>query len=371
MTDPDDLPPEVFEAAELAYFAPEGPTKVALWEAAVARADAARLPAEVRMGFRAELVEAAASDGVKQYDRAFGPWATLLAEADRDPEADWVDWFDLLWKYKWLSDSTGEYAAIPRARILAVLDDFAARAAAHGFSARPAENYRANNLWLMGDSDAAAEAMRRFEAADRDDLSDCHACETARAVQFAVHVGDDAGAVRRFQPLAAGRMACAEEPENTHGVLLAPLVRLGRHEEAAERNRIGLEGLRRFPHFVARAAEHLDYLTRTGDLTTGARVFRRFTRAVPAVSDHDRWRFLGAAETFLEAVAAKSDRPKRFALPDGFPVPDAGGPVKPSELVPQFKAAADAIEARFNARNGNDVFTRRRAEARAFAEGAG
>ena len=97
----------------------------------------------------------------------------------------------------------------------------------------------------------------------------------------------------------------------------------------------------------------------------------RYARSAAAVSDLDRWRFLGAAETFLEAVAAKSDRPKRYALPDGFPVPDAGGPVRPSELAAQLGTAADAIEARFNARNGNDAFTRRRAAARAFARGGG
>jgi len=367
----EELSPAVAEAAEAAFEAPPGPSKVSLWETAVARADAASAPTAVRMGFREELVDAAVSDGVRQYDRAFGPWATLLAEADRDPEADWIDWHDLLWKYKWLSDSTGEYAAIPREKILAVIDDFAARAEAHGYSSRPAENYRATNLWLLGEEAGAAEAMRRFEAARRDSLSDCHACEAARAVEFAVHAGDDAGAVKRFAPLAGGRLACAEEPENTHGLLLAPLIRLNRPEDAAERHRIGLNGLRRFPHFVSRAADHLDYLTRTGDLAAGDRIFKRFVRAVPTVSDLGRWRFLGAAATFLTARAAESDRPKRYPLPHGGPIPDAGESVRPSELVPQFKAAADAIEARFNARNGNDAFTRRRAAARAFAEGAG
>ena len=369
MTDPAALPPDVLEAAEAAHDAPPGPTRVALWEAAVARADAAKLPPAVRMGFREELVEAAAFDGVRQIDRAFAPWAVLLAEADRDPDAYWVHWHGLLWKYKWLSESVGEYAAIPRAKILAVLDDFARRAAAHGYSVRPAENYRANNLWLLGEEDAAAEAFARFEAARRDFLSDCHACEAARAVVYAVRTGDDAGAVERFAPLASGRLSCAEEPENTHGTLLAPLVRLGRDADAAERNRVGLHALRRFPQFLVRAADHLDYLTRTGDLKQGAAVFKRFARSVPVVSDHDRWRFLGAAETMLEAIAAESDRPKRYPLPDGSPVPDAGGPVRPSELAVRLGEAADAIEGKFNARNGNDAFTRRRAANRAFAEG--
>ena len=369
MHDPDELPPELAEAAETAYDAPDGPAKVALWETAVARADAAAAPVAVRMHFREQLVEAAAADGVRQIDRAFAPWAVLLAEADRDPEAGWIDWFELLWKYKWLSESVGEYAAIPRAKILAVLDDFAARASAHGYTARPAENYRANNYWLLGDADAAAGAKERFEAAPRDELSDCDACEAARAVQYAVHTGDDAGAVERFAPLASGRLYCAEEPENTHGLLLAPLVRLGRDADAAERHRVGLNALKRFPQFVARAADHLDFCTRTGDVDGGTRLLRRFVRSVPVVSDRDRWRFLAAGQVFLEAVAARSDRPKRYRLPDGFPIADAGAAVRPSELAAAFGAAADAIEANFNARNGNDAFARRRTAARAFATG--
>lgn len=101
----------------------------------------------------------------------------------------------------------------------------------------------------------------------------------------------------------------------------------------------------------------------------GGRVFARFARSVAAVSDLDRWRFLGAAEVYLEAVAADADDPTRVPLPDDFPVPDAGGPVRPSALAASLRAAADEIEVRFNARNGNDAFTRRRAAARAFATG--
>ncbi|MEM9703488.1 MAG: hypothetical protein AAF907_13700, partial [Planctomycetota bacterium] len=71
----------------------------------------------------------------------------------------------------------------------------------------------------------------------------------------------------------------------------------------------------------------------------------------------------------LEAVVTQSDRPKRYPLPDGFPIEDAGEPVRPSALAERFGDAADAIETKFNARNGNDAFTRRRAASRAFAEG--
>ena len=370
MIDPDELPAEVREALFAADGAPDGAAKVALWESAVARADAADLPAAVRMGFRVELVRAAASDGVKQYDRAFVPWAALLAEADRSPDAAWVDWYDLLWTYKWMCEATAEYAGIPRAKTEAILDDFAARAAAHGYSPRPAENYRAKAAWLFGDDAAAAAALARFEAAPRDAMSDCHACELAAAVRYAVRVGDDAGAVDRFRPLAAGRFACAEEPEATHSSLLAPLVRLGECSEAAERHRVGLAALRKFPQFVGSAADHLDYLTRLGETGEAAKLLRRTLRHVPVSTDLDRWRFLASGQVVLEAVAAESDKPQRFTLPAGFPVADAGKPLLPSELAAALGTAADALEARFDARNGNAAFARRRAAGRAFAERA-
>ena len=369
----DDLPPDVEEAARAAWHAPAGPAAIALWESAVARADAADCAVGVRMRLRLDLVRACVM-GAKQYGRAFAPFAVVLAEADRDPQADWLSWHDLLWKYKWLAASMAAYVAVPRERVLSVMDDFADRCAAHGYSPRPAENYRAGNLWTLGEEDAAAEAFARFEAAPRDALSDCRACDAAGAITHAVRAGDDAGAVDRAAPLLDGRLWCAEEPERTHAKLLGPLTRLGRPVDAAERHRAGLDALRRFPAFTFCATDHLLYLARVGDPGGGEpaeplKLLRRWVRPAGAASDENRLGFLTGMRCLLERIAGDDDRPRRVRLPDDFPVPDAGGPERPSALAARVTGAETALCGRFDARNGNDAATRRAAADRAYAAG--
>ena len=364
----DDLPPEVRLPMTMARMT-SGPTAAALWESAVSAADAAGCETGLRMHLRLALVRECVM-GAKQYDRALAPFAVVLAEADRDPGAEWVRWHDLLWKYKWLADSLADYAAFPRGRVLSVIDDFAARCDAHGYSSRPAENYRANALWVLGEEAGFEAAFARFEAAPRDALSDCHACEASRAVTHAVRRGDDAGAVARAEPLMSGRLACAEEPERTHSSLLVPLLRLGREEEAAERHAAGTEALKRFPHFSWCAAEHFLYLARVGETEQVAPLLKLTAGAVGGASDDNRRAYLAAAGAALETVAERSDRPGRYRLPEDFPVPDVGDRVRPSELAAAYAAAADDLAARFDARNGNDAVSRRQAAARAFAAGS-
>ncbi|MFH5803262.1 hypothetical protein [Alienimonas sp. DA493] len=364
----DGLPPEVSVPLELAASAPHGPAAVALWESVVQAADAAGLPVGLRMEFRLELVREAAMHA-KLFDRALAPFAVVLAEADREPDAPWIFWPGLLWKYKWLSDALAEYVAFPRERVMSVLDDFAARCAAHGFSPRPAENYRANALWLLGEEDGARAAFARFEQAPRDPLSDCRACEASQSVTHAVRLGDDAGAVERAAPLLGGRLSCAEEPERTHSKVLASLLRLGRPAEAAEQHRLGLAALRRFPAFTFCAAQHFLYLARLGETGEAPGLLRRTAGTVGAVSDDNRREYLAAAGAALEAFAEDSDEPRRFRLPEDFPVPSPAEAVRPSELAAAFGKAADELAARFDARNGNDAVSRRQAAERAFAQG--
>ncbi len=364
----EDLPPAVLFAFLEARDAPSGPAAVGLWEEVVKQADAAGCDVEFRMQARLSLVREAVM-GAKQYDRAMGAFAAVLAEADRDPAAPWVSWHGLLWQYKWMADSLADYAAFPRERILTVLDDFADRCATHGYSPRPAENYRANTLWMLGDEAAARDAFARFEAAPRDALSDCHACEASRAVTHAVRLGDDAGAVERAAPLLNGRLSCGEEPERTHSELLAPLLRLGRQEDAAEQNRLGLNALNRFPHFTFCAARHFLYLTRIQEVREVPELLKQTAGPVGGVSDDDRRQYLAAAGVALERLADASDRPRRFRLPSDFPVPNPAAPMRPSGLAVSFQEAADALAARFDARNGNDAVSRRQAAERAFALG--
>ena len=364
---PDDLPPEVAGLVAEAEAA-TGTAAVSLWEGVVRRADVAGSPAGVRMPLRVRLVRAAAR--ARADARAFGPWAEVLAEADRDPDAAWVNWRELLWVYKGLASEPVYFTGVERGRVLALLDDYERRCLARGDTRQSVLKLRVVTLWELGEADAAAEARGEWERLPPDDLSDCPACEAFAEAMFAGWFDGDGAVVRRATPLMNGPPRCANVPSSLYHRVLAPLSRLGQAGEAADRAAAGLRVLRGDLGRLDAAADHLLYAARVGDPAGAARLFRRTAPRLVDGDDWDRLHVFAAAQCVFEALADGDDRPQRVPLPDGLPLPDAGEPERPSDLAARLGAAADALVAAFDRRNGNDASTRRRAAGRAFALGA-
>src|SRR5690606_18719793 len=162
---------------------------------------------------------------------------------------------------------------------------------------------------------------RRWQAAPRDHLSDCLACECASKAHWLAFRKEDEKAIVAARPLLEGELSCRAEPHWALGAMLLPLIRLGRWEEARHRHLWGWRLICRSPHFIGTASDHLRYLVAAGDYRKALRVFQRFLpSALAAPTLDDRFSYYVAATLLLEAIAPRSRTRRILTLPRELPL---------------------------------------------------
>ncbi|MFF5807819.1 tetratricopeptide repeat protein [Streptomyces sp. NPDC012746] len=275
------------------------------------------------------------------------PFARLLQEYDKDAGA-FSEWeaHSLFWQFKWVASSIADSPEIPVESAAGWLDEMERRYRIAGYGERPV---RKSELWFadaIGDDDRAERAYRRWQEAERDDMSDCHACELNGQGHYAVLRGDDARALEVWQPVLAGEETCAEEPHRVMAAALLPLLRLGRFEEARAQHLRGYRLARGKESLLPSVGRHIEFCALTGNEPRGLEILAEHAALVaPLANVDDRLSFHGGILVLLRRLRELG----HGHLPA---VPYEGVPRTVSELYEVLRAGALDIARRFDARNG-------------------
>ncbi|WP_279399099.1 tetratricopeptide repeat protein [Streptomyces sp. APSN-46.1] len=275
------------------------------------------------------------------------PFARLLQEYDNDPGAfsKW-DAHSLFWQFKWVATAISESPEIPLESATGWLDEMERRYRIAGYSERPV---RESELWfadVIGDDERAERAFERWLAADRDDMSDCHACELNGQGHYAMLRGDDARALEVWQPVLAGDKTCAEEPHRVLATALLPLLRLGRFEEARARHLRGYRLARGKESLLPSIGKHIEFCALTGNEPRGLEILTEHAAHVgPLANVDDQMAFHGGILVLLRRLRELG----HGHMPA---VPYEGVPRTVSELYEVLRAGSLDIARRFDARNG-------------------
>ncbi|HUG93873.1 MAG TPA: hypothetical protein VML55_23795 [Planctomycetaceae bacterium] len=328
---------------------PEGPARVALCEAAVREADAS---GDLDAGYNArlELISAAEYSGADE--RALVAFSWCLAQFDRHP--DRFHPHGLLWRYKWILDNASDFPQLSLAQIERMEDDMEARVTRLGWSPRPVHYLRWANRMRIGNPDGRLmEFFEKWEAAPRDALADCPACERNKHIELLVRLGENERSLEVAAPILAGFLSCAEVPDGTYARLLTALVRLGQTERARELQRRGHRAVSRKPALLYEAASHVIFLVETGDLARAARLLEKnLPWAVATANVNDRFSLYLAATRLTQALADRPRKTRKLDLPRELPCYQADGTYRPAELANWFRGESVAMARQFDERNG-------------------
>ncbi|WP_042200877.1 hypothetical protein [Paenibacillus camerounensis] len=337
------------ELMEEAYDLPGGKAKLELLEQAVRVADAA---GDLDQGFeaRSEIVDTGSFHGYPM--KALVAFSWQLGQYDKNP--DRFDSFTLLWSYKWVLDRITSFADISRVQIENLLEDMKIRFAAEGYSSRSYHYYRAHIFAEFGELDNSQAEWDIVQTMDRDEMSDCPACEQNRLVEFLAKRGDDEGTLKAAEPILKGKMSCGEVPHVTITKVLFPLLRLGRQQEADKLQKKGFRLVKGNRDFLYHQGEHIGYLT----LTDPIKALGVFEEYIASSLDHenpvDRMIFNAYSAKLFRQLAGESIR-FQVKLPAGHPCEHQSGEV--TLLAKHFQQAAFATAEKLDKRNGNDYYT--------------
>jgi hypothetical protein len=337
---------QIDELLEQASGLDNGPAKLALFEEAVRLADACQ---DIERGFslRENLVDVATDIG--ETKKALIHFSWRLAQCDREPDRFSED--DLLWEYKWILSSTSTVPEISRDQIESMLEDMTRRSRRMGYGLRAIYKLRWDLAIDMGDSAKASKWYRLWEQTPRDDNTDCTACEQDDRVRFHVYRNKLEKAIELAQPILQGKLRCSSVPHETLAMLLEPLVRPGRLEEAAAAHLRGYRLIGNNSGFDLAVAQHIRFLALTDNLARGLKLFEKHCK--PSFD------FNLSACFLLDRVWAGGRRKLKLRLPPTFPTYQRGGEYDVTTLMASLDQECRQLAAAHDTRNGNDAHARR------------
>jgi tetratricopeptide (TPR) repeat protein len=289
--------------------------------------------------------------GAGRMDEAMVAFPKLLSYGDRHPNDDNAHY--ALTAYKWMVYNARQFPQVTKAQVESMLQDFETRVRREGLSLRPAHHARMDWAVALERREEAAAHFRKWQAAPRDQLSDCPVCELHNRVEYLVFLGKDEEAVGSAKHLLTGRRECTSVPDKTFGILLSPLLRLGRREEALDLHQQGYRRVAGKRRYVDAAAEHLTFLVRAGELGEAVRVFESFLPlALEIKSPSKRFSFMLAGWLLLDRLRASEHDAAALRLPAAFDGRRFEGGYDLEALIRQFSDETKKLARSFDDRDG-------------------
>jgi len=323
---------------------PEGPARNARAEQLLAEAEKLDIPLAVieALGHQLKVYNYSS-----EKDKMFVPFARLLRMWDERPEDfDEYEVHSLHWVFKWMSSGMLGQPHIPLASIEKWLGEMEHRYRLAGHSERAVRSAEFSVASHVGDLARAERAYAAWLAADRDTMADCHACELHSQGEWQVQREQDAEALALWEPVLEGEFTCAHEPHTVLASSLAPLLRLGRADEARAHHLRGFRLVRPMESMRGAYADHVEFCTLSGNEARGLELLAErpayFTDSGNPRSGLD----------FLSVVTLLMDRLTELGLGDQRVPGPAGRTWTARELAAHARVETLSLAARFDERNG-------------------
>lgn len=347
ITDFDSLRRAMAENAE----EPEGPARNARAEQLLAEAEKLNVPLAVieALGHQLKVYNYSS-----EKDKMFVPFARLLRLWDERPEDfDAYETHSLHWVFKWMSSGMLDQPHIPLASIEKWLGEMEHRYRLAGHSERAVRSAEFSVAAHVGDVARAERAYGAWLAADRDGMADCHACELHGQGWWQAERGRDAEGLQLWGPVLEGEFTCAHEPHTVLASSLAPLLRLGRLDEARANHLRGFRLVRAMESMRGAYADHVEFCVLTGNEARGLELLAE--RPAYFTDDgHPRSKL-----EFMTVVALLMDRLTELGLGEQQVSGPAGRTWTAGELAVHARAEALDLAARFDRRNGTGHISER------------
>ncbi|MEU3599850.1 tetratricopeptide repeat protein [Streptomyces sp. NPDC006798] len=275
------------------------------------------------------------------------PFARLLQEYDRDPAAfGSYEVHSLFWRFKWVTGGIVDSPDVPLDAVERWLVDMERRYRLAGHSARAVRQAEHVLAEATGDEERTERAFAAWLAADRDSMSDCHACELNDQGRYRARRGEDAEAVRIWTPVLDNTLTCMEEPHRVLALSLLPLLRLGRADEARSHHLRGYRLARGNESLLRSIGAHIEFCALTGNEARGLEILSEHAGHLGSLTDVEAQMDLnGGVLVLLRRLreTGHGDRPT---------VSHQGAVRTVTELYDLMYADATGIAARFDLRNG-------------------
>ncbi|SDC71054.1 hypothetical protein SAMN05216410_2227 [Sanguibacter gelidistatuariae] len=288
----------------------------------------------------------------EEVEKAYLPFTRSVRLWDERPELfDAQDVHSLFWSFKWMVSNLMSYPSIPAAQIQATIEDMERRyrLAGNGLSAVNHLTFEWHHL--LGDAELPAR-YEEWVTTERDDFSQCPACEPGDRTAYLFEEGRYAEGIRLLENAQEAGEECRTEPADMLSQLQLAYLEVGDADGAARAHRRGLATLDTSGEMCGAHGRHIQFLARTANTTTALRFLVRYQKLLTRTeSPQGRWSFLTTAGVGVAALRA-DDVTTPISL-DDVPATTIG------ELDDWMRDQALSLAADFDRRGGTSAMTDR------------
>ncbi|ACZ22228.1 hypothetical protein Sked_23130 [Sanguibacter keddieii DSM 10542] len=280
-----------------------------------------------------------------EVEKAYLPFTQSVRLWDARPELfDEHDVHSLFWSFKWMVGNLMSFPTISATQITSTLDDMRRRyrLAGNGLSA-------VNHLafqWhhMLGDAELPA-AYDRWVTTERDDFSQCPACEPGDRTAYLFEEGRYEEGIRLLESAEEAKASCRSEPADRLSQLQLAYLEVGDAAGAARAHRRGLQTLASSGEMAGAHGRHVQLLARSGNTEAAHRFLSASsTLLTRAETPADRLAYLCAAGTGVSVLRRRE--PGRSVSFEGVPATTV------ADLDDWMHAEALALATAFDARGG-------------------
>lgn len=288
----------------------------------------------------------------EEVEKAYLPFTRLVRLWDERPELfDAEDTHSLFWSFKWMVGDLMGYPAIPAAQITATIEDMERRYRLAGNGLSAVNHLKFTWHHLLGDGDLAS-SYDTWVTTERDDFSQCPACEPGDRTTYLFEAGRYEEGIRLLETAQEAGAECRTEPADMLSQLQLAYLEVGDAEGAARAHRRGLVTLDSSGEMCAAHGRHIQFLARTGNTTMALRFLLRYQKLLTRTeSPQGRWAFLTTAGVGVALLAA--DDPTTAISLEAVPAATVG------ELDGWMRTQALSLAADFDRRGGTTAMTDR------------
>lgn len=210
---------------------------------------------------------------------------------------------------------------------------------------------------LVFDQEKVKYHLELFRKCEKDDLSDCQACETDTEIQAELVSGSEEKAVKMFLNLIQRNISCSEIPQKTYGKFIEHFTRTGNLDEADYYSEMLISFLHENPKFLAETG----YVLLLKSFTSPNQAYSIFCKYledfIRCRNPKMKFYFAMGAAGFFEKINRAENEQITMKLPRTFELFNEDNHYDPDIMFYYFREIASDIAEKFDSSYENTYYS--------------
>lgn len=273
-----------------------------------------------------------------------------------DAHSDVCDQHSLMWAFKWILEDVVDFYQVSCEKIEEYFEEFRRRCEEYGISLRT-YYMKKMNFYSFMDIEKTKQCQKHFRKLERDELSDCAACELNNDICMELRYGSEKKAMEMLTDMLRRGISCAEVPEVTFGECVKHFIQTGNISEAEYYAEMMMPMIKGEESTFLKEISNVLLLKALTSLNEAYDIFKRSINVFLESKNPDmRFHFANAAARFFDAAISDDHKKVVIKLPHSFPLYNSENEYELEKMRDYFADIAKNIADKFDERNGSDYY---------------